>query len=72
MKFIERINGYWLQEIAIQLKRDGKDGRKMLTDALPNLSAELVDKLLEKRALLKGNSIDRFEVDGSWLDDTEK
>jgi hypothetical protein len=66
MKFIERINGYWLQEVAIQFQKDGKDGRKVLTDAMPDLSHELIDKLLEKKALLKGNSIDGFEVDEAW------
>lgn len=72
MKFIERINGYWLQEVAIQFEKDGKDGRKLLTDAMPQLSSDLIDKLLEKRALLKGNSVDGFEVDENWKNEVKK
>ena len=54
MKFIERINGYWFQEIAIQFQKNGKDGRKLLTDAMPDLSSELIDKLLEKKGVAQG------------------
>ena len=66
MKFIERINGYWLQEAAIQKENQGGDGKKILADALPNLSKDLIDKLLSKQALLKGNSVDGFEIDENW------
>ena len=72
MKFIDRINGYWLQEVAIQFQRDGKDGRKLLTDAMPALSNEIIEKLLERRALLRGNSVDGFEVDENWNNVVEK
>jgi hypothetical protein len=66
MKFIERINGYWLQEVAVQLEQEGKDGRKVLADAIQNLSRDIIEKLLTKRALLRGNSVDGVKVDENW------
>lgn len=63
IKFIDRINGYWLQEIVIQYQKDGKDGRRLLADAMPQISSELLDKILERKVLLKGNSVDGFTVD---------
>jgi len=50
---MERINGYWLQEAAIQMESQGGEKRKILTDAMPNLSKDVIDKLLGKQALLK-------------------
>ena len=45
------------------MEKDRGCGRKILIDALPNLSKDSIDKLLSKQALLKGNSVDGFEVD---------
>lgn len=44
----------------------------MLTDAMPALSNEIIEKLLERRALLRGNSVDGFEVDENWNNVVEK
>lgn len=51
------IEGRWLQEMAIRLEREDKDGRKLLRDTFPTLTAEQVNNIVTRKARLTGDSI---------------
>ena len=51
------VEAKWLQEMAIRLEREEKDGRKLLKSSLPTLTEAQINKIVTRKAVLTGDSI---------------
>ena len=59
------VEAKWLQEMAIRLEREEKDGRKLLKSSLSTLTEAQINKIVTRKAVLTGESGSRGQGRGS-------